>query len=63
MDLVHTHIDNETAFELILKSRSVEMHSRMQQLTDAQKSNILDLMNGTLKSIAHYIILNTTKPG
>lgn len=62
MDLSCIDINDKTAFELVLKSRSVEMHSRMQQLQEHDKKNINDYLNLTLKSIAHYILLNTKAP-
>ncbi len=63
MDITHTEITDTSAFELILKSRSVEMHSRMQQLKPHDIKNINDFLSSTLRSISHYILLNTTKPG
>ena len=63
MELTHTQINDQTAFDIVIRSRSVEMHSRMQQLKPHDIKNINDLLSSTLKSIAHYIAVNTTKPG
>ena len=63
MEITFTNINEESAFELTVRSRSVEMHSRMQQLKEHDKKNIENYLASTLKSVSHYILLNTTKPG
>lgn len=62
MKLTVTEILADSALEMNLNTRSVEMHSRMQQLSDSQKDTILRHINDCLKGISHYILLNTKKP-
>lgn len=63
MEVTYTNITEESAFEISIRSRSVEMHSRMQQLKEHDKKNIENYLASTLKSVSHYILLNTIKPG
>lgn len=61
MKIEVVEITDRLGFEILIQSRSVETHSRMQQLKPHEVENIKAHLLGALRSVAHYIDLNTKK--
>ncbi len=62
MIIEETRVTEEIGFDLSLRTRSVQTHSRLQQLTPEQLDRIKTNLFMALSAISKYVLENTKKP-